>query len=166
MNGRLRTLIVGVGGAGGDDVAGPMTATLLARRLPRAAVRCMRSPLDLTHAAEGFERLHVVDACRGAGPPGTIVRRTWPTADLPGVRYCGTHDFGLVAALALAERLQTLPPCVTIWGIEAQADADASDPAIGPSPAVVAAAELLADRLAEELADEIAVAARGASDHA
>lgn len=151
MNGEERTLIIGIGSDFGDDRLGPIVVERMAERLPTCKVRRLRSPLDLFDCLADVNRLDVVDACRGAGLPGTIIRRDWPAVDLTSVRFSGTHDFGLLDALRLADRLQQLPQRVTIWSIEA-ADEDIRWSIMEPlSPAVADAAEVLINRMAAEI---------------
>lgn len=150
MNDGVRTLIVGLGSDFGDDRLGWIAAERLAEQLPTCRVCRVRAPLDLLDHLDGVERLHVIDACRGAGPAGTIVRRDWPADDIATVRFVGTHDFGLVAALQLAERLQRLPPRVTIWCVEATADAEPPTVASPLSPVVAAVVDDLTLRIAAE----------------
>jgi len=153
MNHVGRTWIVGIGSDFGDDRLGPAVIDRLVVRLPNVVVRRVRSPLDLLDHLEEIERLHLVDACRGGGGAraGTIRRIDWPAADLSTVRFSGTHDVGLVAALQLAERMQTLPQRVTIWSVEA-ADAAGPQNLLAPlSQPVAAAAETLADLIAAEV---------------
>jgi hydrogenase maturation protease len=152
MNDVGRTWIVGIGSDFGDDRLGPVVVDRLVVRLPNTVVRRVRSPLDLLDHLEEIERLHLVDACRGGGArAGTIRRIDWPAPELATVRFSGTHDVGLVAALQLAERMQTLPQRVTIWSVEA-ADAVGPQNLLAPlSQPVAAAAETLADLIAAEV---------------
>ena len=119
-----RTLIVGIGSDFGDDQLGVIIAKRLVSRLLSCKVIWLKSPLDLCDHLTNIERLYLVDACRGAGPPGTIVRHDWPSPALIGVRFSGTHDLDLVAALQIAERMQGLPPVVTLWCIEATVESE------------------------------------------
>jgi hydrogenase maturation protease len=116
-----RILIVGIGSDFGDDQLGVIVAKRLVSHLPGCKVIWLKSPLDLCDHLTNIERLYLVDACRGAGPPGTIVRHDWPSLAITGVRFSGTHDLDLVAALQITERVQGLPPFVTLWCIEASA---------------------------------------------
>ena len=152
MNDVGRTWIVGIGSDFGDDRLGPAVIDRLVVRLPNVVVRRVRSPLDLLDHLEEIERLHLVDACRGGGAhAGTIRRIDWPAPELANVRFSGTHDVGLVAALQLAERMQTLPRRVTIWSVEA-ADVAGPQNLLAPlSQPVAAAAETLADLIAAEV---------------
>jgi hydrogenase maturation protease len=129
MNREGRTLIVGIGSDFGDDRLGLLVAERLMLELPTSEIRQLRSPLDLLDCLDDFEsspaalspleRLHVIDACRGAGEPGTLFRLDWPVDELASIHFSGTHDFGLWDVLQLAECLQQLPKSVTIWGAEA-----------------------------------------------
>ena len=157
MNDVARTFVVGIGSDFGDDRLGPVVVERLVDRLvdrsPNVVVRRARSPLDLLDQLEKFERLHLVDACRcgGGAQAGTIRRTDWPAAELSTIRFSGTHDVSLVAALHLAERLRTLPPRVTIWSVEAPAVAGPQNLLAPLSQPVAVAAETLADLIAAEL---------------
>lgn len=150
MNGEGWTLIVGIGSDFGEDRLGPIVVERLSRRLLICDVCRLRSPIDLLDHLANVARLHIVDACCGVGPPGTIARRDWPAADLAAVRFSGTHDFGLVATLQLADRLRMLPPQVTIWAVAVSDDAQLV--AMAPlSSAVSSAAEVLVANIAAEV---------------
>lgn len=155
-----QTWIVGIGSDFGDDRLGPVVVNRLVDRLPTVTVRRLRSPLDLLDDLDEIERLHLVDACRGGGAhAGTIRRIDWPAAELASVRFSGTHDVGLVAALQLAERMQTLPRQVTIWSVEATDVAGPQNLLTSLSQPVAAAAETLADLIAAEVTNRpVAVA--------
>lgn len=153
MNGSKRTLILGIGSDFGDDQVGLIIARVLAKRLPQCHVRGLRSPLDVCDYVTDVEQLHIVDACRGAGPPGTIGCQNWHSAALEEVRFGGTHDFDLVSALKLADRFVGLPTHVTIWSIEAADEENARPQSmqVPLSPLVAAAAETLMARIVAEV---------------
>jgi hydrogenase maturation protease len=160
MNRPADTLVVGIGSDLGDDRLGPYVAQQLAAQRPDYPVLALRAPVDLLDHLEGIAHLHVVDACRGGGSPGTILRHDWPAAELEHVHFAGTHDFSIVAVLQLAERLQRLPAQVTIWSIE-MADTQNSPAWLASlSPPVAAAAEVLLARLTAE----VALASRASQD--
>ena len=115
---RHRTLIVGLGSDFGDDRLGWVAVQRLQDRLPNIATIALRSPADLFDRLTDVDHLHVMDACQGAGPPGTVFRRDWPSADVSQIAFGGTHDISLPAALEIAQQLSLLPARVTIWGIE------------------------------------------------
>lgn len=122
MSENKRTLIVGIGSDFGDDQLGNIIAKRLASRLTDCKVLWLRSPMDVGDHLFDIERLHLIDACHGAGPPGTVVRYNWPSPGIIGVRFSGSHDLDLVTALQITERIQGLPPFVTLWCIEASAE--------------------------------------------
>jgi len=97
---------------------GWVVATELTQRLPAVSVVALRSPAELLDRLTDIDRLYVIDACRGAGQPGSIVRFDWPTAELESIAFEGTHNLGLEAVLRIAETLDLLPPRLTIWAIE------------------------------------------------
>jgi len=113
----------------------------------------LRSPLDIGDSLASVERLPIVDACRGMASPGTILRYDWPSVALSAARFCGTHDFGLVAALQLTEQLLGLPPSVTIWCIEASDEHEAEPGSLGIplSPLVASAVDQLIENILLEV---------------
>lgn len=152
MTAPLQTLVVGIGSRFGDDRLGPLVAAELTKHIPRCEIRVLRSPAELLGALAGVARLHVVDACRGAGPPGTIVRFTWPASRISALEFSGTHDLGLAAALQLSDTLGELPSDVTLWGVEA-GDDSRQITAESLSPPVAAAATTLVAQLRVALCD-------------
>jgi hydrogenase maturation protease len=70
----------------------------------------------------GFDDVAIVDACRGAGPPGTVHTFTPETLDryaaVSARRYGSTHAPGVSEAFGLARALGTLPCRVLIHAIE------------------------------------------------
>lgn len=150
-----RTLVAGVGSDFGDDRLGAVVVERLAALTLPCDLRVVRAPIDLLDHLQEVERLHIVDACRGAGPPGTIVRRDWPARELSTMRYSGTHDFGLIAVLQLADRLGSSPVTTTIWSVEASPAESPTTIGRPLSPAVAAAAELLIERITAEIGRDV-----------
>ena len=70
----------------------------------------------------GFDDVVIVDACRGAGPPGSTHTFTPEELDrytaVEARRYGSTHGLGVGAAVALARALGALPCRVIIHAIE------------------------------------------------
>ncbi len=121
-------LLAGLGSPFGTDRIGWLAIDLLEQRCPSVRKIALRSPSELLDQLADLNHLVVIDACRGAGEIGAIVRFEWPTHALSQVAFAGTHDLSLNAVLEIAERLGLLPTTVTIWGIEiGECDADASD---------------------------------------
>ena len=121
---RARMLLAGVGSPHGDDQAGWQLVELLQQRqVPQLELVRLAKPIDLldhlgTSAGVAMAELLICDTCRGAGPAGSCHRWTWPDADMPRMRWSGSHDFPLPAVLALADRLGRLPAHVTVRAIE------------------------------------------------
>ena len=114
--------MIGIGNPDrGDDGVG----RVLARRLralaaPGIEVReCDGEATGLMAAWEGAEEVVLVDACRGAGAPGTV-HRLEPDAlgSLGSLRHASTHSFGVAAAVGLSRRLGRLPPRLAVYAIE------------------------------------------------
>lgn len=121
-----RILVVGMGSAHGDDRVGWEVIDALQKRSLRGIeLRATAVPLDLLDWISDDCLLHIVDACDGAQPPGHLARWDWcqpgrmkSPEQLFALRGSGTHDFGTVEVLQLAEQLRRLPEHVTIWGIQ------------------------------------------------
>lgn len=147
----LRTLLIGLGSPHGDDQAG----WLVARELRRCGIPAieLRSPIDLLDHLSRLERLLVCDACRGAGPPGSLHQWLWPAPRLAGIHFSGTHDVSLRAALELAAAMAMLPPTVIVWAIEIEQ----CQPAAEPSQRVQQSAAQLAATIYTQFAAPVSV---------
>lgn len=111
--------IAGLGSPHGDDQAGwEIVHTLEKRGLSQVMVHLSRTPDDLLNWLDPAYPLVICDACRGAGPVGSVHRWQWPTAELDQVNWSGTHQIALPGVLSLAEELGLLPAQVIIWGVE------------------------------------------------
>jgi len=142
-----RAWVLGLGTAFGDDHIGwEVVARLSAELLP--GVRCCTTsdPLSVIDAPVGCELLIVIDACHGAGPPGSVHRFEWPDARLVTVGSTSSHGVGLAAALELAATLGRLPPKVVILSIEGVQGGPESQPS---STVEAAIPELISRVLAE-----------------
>jgi len=118
------TVVIGIGNPDrGDDGVGRVLARRLrARAASGIQVReCDGEATGLMTAWEGAEVVVLVDACRGAGPPGSIhtFEATEIEASGSGVlRHASTHSFGVAAAIGLARALVRLPPRLVLYAIE------------------------------------------------
>ena len=143
-----QTLFVGIGSPHGDDRIGWRIADLLRTHMPPdISIRKATTPNDLLDWLEGIDRLIICDACLSrCGTPQDdvhLLRWDWPTLELAALRSAGSHAFGLPQVLQLAERLGTLPPVVTVLGLEGLCfDAFAE-----LSPQVAAAIESIVPRI-------------------
>ncbi len=116
------TRVIGVGNpARGDDGAG--------REVARRLRGCRPCGLDVRESDgeagallaswEGADDVVLVDACRGAGPPGTVrVVDAGETAHLSVLKSVSTHSFGVVEAIGLGRALGRLPSRLLIYAIE------------------------------------------------
>lgn len=159
--------VIGLGSPFGDDRIGWQVVDRLAESgLPAGveAVRCGVPGRDLLPLLGGLARAILVDAVRGEGRPGDIVRCS--RADLAGVPDRGsTHGFGVAATLDLAAAMGCLPPQLEIIGIEA-GEAEAA-PGQEIDAAVAAAGERVVDMLRAEFAGgPVNVGARSATRNA
>lgn len=118
-HGKSTILVVGVGSSHGDDQVGWFVAKeLMQRSMRNCQVRIAATPLEILNWLEDFTLVHVIDACQGGGPPGTIYRFSWPCSEIGQREWSGTHDFDLASVLGLAHQLDQLPSRVFVWGIE------------------------------------------------
>ena len=117
----MRRLVIGVGNLdAGDDAVGRTVARRLAARPRRGVVvrECSGEAGALLDAWQGFDDVVVVDACRGAGPPGSV-RRLLPDelAAFGGLASASSHAFGVATAVGLARALGTLPRSLVVHAI-------------------------------------------------
>jgi hydrogenase maturation protease len=118
-----RRLLIGIGNPDrGDDGAGiAVAARLLARNDCALEVsKCTGETTALMSAWEGCEDVILVDACRGAGPAGSI-HRLGPdeVSGLARLQHPSTHSLGVASAIGLARALGSLPSRLVIYAIEA-----------------------------------------------
>jgi hydrogenase maturation protease len=119
---KARRLVIGVGNPdAGDDGAGRAVARQLAARPPGGVVvrECAGDASALIDAWQGFDDVVVIDACRGAGRPGSV-HRLHPDnlAAFRGLGGASTHSFGVETAVGLARALGKLPRNLVIHAIE------------------------------------------------
>jgi hydrogenase maturation protease len=141
-------LVVGVGNPDrGDDGAGRAVARRLAARNPRGCeVReCSGEATSLMSEWTGFDDVVIVDACHGAGAPGSVHRIGPEQLDrVATLQHASTHSLGVAAAIGLARALGTLPRHLVIYAIEALHSREGE----GLSPEVSRAADEVAARVA------------------
>jgi hydrogenase maturation protease len=118
-----RRLLIGVGNPDrGDDGAGRAVARrLLARNDCAFEVReGTGEATSLMSAWTGFDDVILVDACRGAGPPGSIHCIGPNEVDrLARLQHASTHSLGVATAIGLSHALGSLPSRLLIYAIEA-----------------------------------------------
>ena len=124
--------MIGVGNPlRGDDGAGRAVARLLAGRPALSHARSAIPSLvvlessgeatSLLEAWAGFDDVVLVDACRGAGPPGSIHVFSADEADrIASLRHASSHSLGVAAAIGLARALGTLPARLLVHAVEAR----------------------------------------------
>jgi hydrogenase maturation protease len=143
-----RRLLIGVGNPlRGDDGAGRAVARLLADRAVRGLVvrESSGEATSLMEAWAGFDDVILVDACRGAGPPGSVYLFQADDVDrVVSLRHASSHSLGVAAAIGLARALGTLPESLVVHAIEARVTEEGE----GLSPEVDEAVRRLAERLA------------------
>jgi hydrogenase maturation protease len=145
---RFARVVIGVGNPlRGDDGAGRAVARILAARgVPGLVVReSSGEATSLMEAWAGFDDVVLVDACRGAGLPGSI--HVFPTDEvdrIASLRHASSHSLGVAAAIGLARALGTLPARLAVHAVEVRDTAEGDR----LSPEVEDAVRGLADRLA------------------
>jgi hydrogenase maturation protease len=120
-----RRLVIGIGNPErGDDGAGREVARRLAARGDCAfeTYECGGEATSLMDTWAGAAEVVLVDACRGAGPLGSV--HSFGPDDalrLARLRHASTHSLGVAAAIGLARALGSLPKRLVIHAIEAGA---------------------------------------------
>jgi hydrogenase maturation protease len=114
--------VIGVGNPGrGDDGAGRAVARRLRTRKP-CGLEVRESDgeaVRLLTAWDGVDHVVLVDACHGAGRPGSIhVVDIGNVEKLTTLKTVSTHSFGVAAAVGLARALDRLPSELVIYAIE------------------------------------------------
>lgn len=164
----MTTLLLGLGNRDrGDDAVGLQVSARVAAGLglPLAAQGVVaaaddaRAPapvmvatwsgpdLDLLDRWDGHDHVIMVDASRGAGPPGTRRRVVVdPRATAHVGHATGSHAMGLPRVIALGHLLGRLPARIELVTVEA----GSVEPGAELTPAVASAADDLADALVAE----------------
>jgi hydrogenase maturation protease len=106
---------VGLGSAHGDDQFGWLAADHLAReiglrRLVGVTVRRAESPAQILDWLTNIDRLLLIDVCRLSGRSGDLLQLEWPAPELEQLVGSGSHSFSVWQTLALASKLDSLPP--------------------------------------------------------
>ncbi|MGD9722937.1 MAG: hydrogenase maturation protease [Pirellulales bacterium] len=141
-------LVVGIGSPHGDDQVGWLVARNVAQRLDGGVtVRCARAPAELLDWLHGVDRLFLCDALQSEAPPGSVRQWNWPAAEIANVRFAGSHDLPLAAALQLGESLGMLPRVVRIWGVSIAA----AQPLTNISADAAAVVSVVADQICRHL---------------
>lgn len=152
------TLLVGLGSSHGDDDVGWRIADRIASaKLPGVCARRASTPLDLLDWLEGVDCLVVCDACESLDAVGTVYDWRWPTVAIEPRSGGGSHDFGLVQALQLAERLGRLPEDVRVYAVAGRQ----FQPGEALSPVLEAALPAIVDRLMGDLCHARALTCSG-----
>lgn len=142
--------VIGVGNPGsGDDAAGREVARRLSERAPHGLdIRESDGEATALMAAwEDADEVVVIDACRGAGPPGHVhVLDTGDVERLASLSMPSTHSFGVAAAIGLARALGCLPPRLKVYAVEGRSFREATP----LSPEVDRAVDSLVVRLGRD----------------
>jgi len=115
-------LLIGVGHPDrGDDGAGRAVARRVASRNDCGFVvrESSGEATSLMSLWTGFDDVVLVDACRGAGPPGSVHRVSPDEAEsVARLQHASTHSLGVATAIGLARALGALPSHLIIYAIE------------------------------------------------
>lgn len=108
-----------LGSPHGDDRIAWVVAEQLREQVPDwITIRNIGKPLDVLDTSPNTRGLILLDACRGAGEPGSLHRFTWPDTRLRSLSSVSSHGFDLVAAIELLESLGRRPQQVIVFAIE------------------------------------------------
>lgn len=117
--------IIRVIGAGnvwrGDDAVGLLAVRRLRERLEPSVevIEAEGEGLALLDLMEGIDHVILIDAVKGGGRPGMIVRLDLSTESRWGtVVPCSTHAMGVADAIDLARAMGRLPKQLILYGIE------------------------------------------------
>jgi len=99
---------------------------------------------------ENVEKLIIVDALKGGGPPGSIYRLKIEDENISDDIAASLHGLGVMDSLLLMKKLDIHLPQVTIVGVEPQ---DVSH-GLGLSPGLTALLPAVIDAIAEEISPE------------
>ncbi|WP_280552766.1 hydrogenase maturation protease [Halomonas sp. 25-S5] len=113
--------LFGLGSPHGGDRLGWLAADGLRDALAGrddVSVDCLAQPVDLfLHAVTASDRLLLVDAMRGQGPPGTL--KAFAPGELPtAAARLSSHGLDLAGTLALVEALGLFRAGIRVIGIE------------------------------------------------
>jgi hydrogenase maturation protease len=142
-----RTAILGIGSPFGGDRAGWLVIDALGAKLDeheRASAGLALVALDRPGAAllehlRGVDRAVLIDAVRGAGAEGTVLRLD--AAQLEANPRMSSHGFGVAEALALGAALKALPPELTVLAIATDGDVGSTDVSVALRSAVARLAD-------------------------
>ena len=144
----MSVLVIGVGNPDrGDDGVGWRVVELLADEVP--TLRCRGDASALMEAWADASEVIVVDAMSSGAPVGTI---RFGAAGILPQSQTSSHGFGLAQAIALAGALGSLPPHLTVIGIEGGS--------YGHGAPLTAAVEVAAGSVAATIREDISEARR------
>lgn len=151
-SGAVRTSVIGIGSAHGQDAIGWRVLERLSRSgMEEVAWIAARSPSEILDRCEEVDALHLIDACIGPDS-GRLHRLQWPDDRIVALRWSSTHGIDIPGALQLASELGMLPASVTIWVIECEGNLTDDILTGGPwSNASQQGIDSAAERIAREL---------------
>jgi hydrogenase maturation protease len=122
-NGRFRkVLLIGIGNEyrSDDGVGVHIAQKIRDKHLATVTVKQESGEgTALMEAWQGFESVILVDALSSASKPGTLMTFDVQEGPVPASFFhSSTHAFGVAEAIELARVMHTLPPRLTLYGIE------------------------------------------------
>lgn len=115
------TLVIGIGNEWrGDDGVGPYIAKIIwEQHWPNTRVIAnVADGLDLLDTWRDADTVYVIDALRGCGDAGSVIRVDALSEALPTEAGYSSHTFGLAEAIELGRTLNALPKQLIVIGIE------------------------------------------------
>jgi len=117
----LSRIVIGIGNPyRSDDGVGVVVARRLREAKPAncAVHEATGEGTQLMSLWEGAQHLILIDAVQSREPAGTIHRIDAAREHVPSdFFHYSTHAFSVAEAVEMAKVLNTLPPCVTLYGI-------------------------------------------------
>ena len=153
-------LVIGCGNRlRGDDGVGPAVVERLLRRGLPPGIGCLDAStagVDVVLAMRGEDRVVLVDACQGAGEPGTVCELRGEALQRQEPGPLSTHGIRWDQAVALGRAMlgDSFPRDLVVYVVEAAS----FEPGDALTPAVERAADRLADMLVQAAAYDAAVA--------
>jgi hydrogenase maturation protease len=139
--------IIGVGqAAAGDDGVGiAVVRRLREMKLPRhiELVEAAEPSAMVPYLIEGQDRVVLIDAIVGAGPPGRVMRLESETSQLKKGRLLSSHGVGVLEAIELARELAPRAPQVVVLAIAIERPSRYGE---GLTPEVAAAVQIAAEQ--------------------
>ena len=113
-----QTMVIGIGSSHGDDQIGwKVIDELASREIGGLTLKKLATPFELIDEIDRANEVHIVDAVTCASEKVTRARYGdhQNNAVFAETKNQGTHDFGLLRSLELAESLGKPTDHITLW---------------------------------------------------